>query len=156
MVRHAAVRLTQQDRQINVIMRQRWPELPAELRRTAANIATIRIGVVAYAIILPASIINMAITSTPAQFGAYLLSFNPVMGTLGLIGASIILYQRTVRTAGQFVAAYQEIAPDFEDRIAEKYGTRGLGDLFAPWIKGRAGFLKKIMSRIGDRLIIKP
>ncbi|MBX9874398.1 MAG: hypothetical protein K2X84_06035 [Beijerinckiaceae bacterium] len=154
MARHVAERLTRPDRDLNAAIGNAWPQLPAALRTTATNIATIRLGVTGYALILPASIVSSAQRSTPAEFAANLLT--PVAGIVGLIAAVTILYLRATRTSPLFVDAYKTIMPDMADRIESRYGTPGLGDLIAPWIRAPEGLGKRILSWIAAKLHLKP
>jgi len=137
-------------------MRETWPQLSPELRKTAANIATIRLGVMAYVIILPASIVNTIATSTPAEFLAYLGRMTPLLGIIGLVAAIAILYVRAVRTSPRFLAEYLVIMPGFAERLEARYGEPGLGDVFAPWIRGRRNFVTAIIARIMSRMSLRP
>ena len=156
MGRHAARRLMNPDRELSAAMAASWERLPPELRSIANNISTIRLGAIGYAFVLPASIASTARTSTPAEFARYIVGFTPVAGALGLVAVAVILHLRATRTSRHFVDAYKLLLPDMAERIEAVYGEPGLGDVVAPWIRGRRRLGGEIARRIAARFRLLP
>ena len=130
-----------------------WRILPAGLRRTAANIAIMRIGILGYLALIVLSLSQSAATSTPAAFAAALFSVNSLFAVVILVMAPILLCWWAMTVAPRYVEAYARMMPENADEIRQMFVERGVADVIAPWIMTRPGRMKAVLTRIAGRLL---
>lgn len=144
------------DPEIEKLLVETWPFLPAHLKKTGNNIAAIRFGTAAFFLFVLLGVTDSTVTSTPAQFVSRIFSMTTLLAVIGVVGAVLILILRSMQVAKRFVDAYAEMLPDHAEHIRRIYAERGLGDVIAPWVRGKPGVIRKILNGIARRFHLKP
>lgn len=156
MADHARRQYRMRDPDLERLLKAHWNSLPAKLRESSQNISAIRVGVVAYAVLIVMYVAQTAASTDPEGFTSRMLSLHMFLTMLGLVAAVGILVARAVTLAPHFVDAYAQMLPDHEADIRSLYAERGTGDLIAPWIKGKPGRFTRLFRALARRFSIIP
>ncbi len=137
-------------------MRRRWNDLPPNMRTTAKNLSTIRIGVACMLVLIVVGLANAVASKTPAEFIDWIVGLNALAAIAGLTLGTVVLVIRAMRTAPRFIEAYGEIMPDRAEDIAASFSERGAGDVVAPWIRSPDGRWSRIGRYLANRFRLLP
>ena len=156
MVTHLKRQYGRRDPELEKQLRSAWTFLPDALRRNSNNLSVIRVGVVAFTLLIILYLVEIVANSTPEAFLGNLFSYNVLLAFIGLACALAILLGRAMQMAPHFIDAYVAMLPEQEDEIRGMYQERGAGDVIAPWIRGKPGRLVKFGRYLAKRFSIMP
>jgi hypothetical protein len=143
------------DPQITKLLKESWIHLPPALRKISKNLNIIRFGLVMFIIIFFGRIAQIISDSPPSKFLGNLFDVNMIILVLFIITATVLTIKRAMNMAPVYIDIYAQMFPDHEGTIRTIYEERGLGDLFAPWIRNKDSFVSKLLNRMAKRFYIR-
>lgn len=144
------------DAEVEKVLRNNLKFLSPELRKSSANIASIRMGTISYLVMVMLVVGMQASILTPAAFMTFVFSWTMLFAVIGFVAAVCILTLRAMALAPHFIEAYAILMKDDADVIRQLYGERGLADVIAPWIKGKPGIIMKMTKKLARRFYMHP